>query len=70
MVLEWDNHAKSQIVTPCQDIADSLDERARIDVKIIDFSKACDLDPYDLLLIKRAALGMDSRVVVCVMELL
>jgi hypothetical protein len=31
---------ESQIVTVCQDIGDSLDEEARIDAIIIDFSKA------------------------------
>jgi len=31
---------EKQIVTVCQDIADSLDEEARIDTIIIDFSKA------------------------------
>ena len=36
---------ESQIVTVCQDFTDSLDEGARIDVKIIDFSKAFSLVP-------------------------
>jgi len=31
---------ESQIVTVCQDVADSLDEEARVDAIIIDFSKA------------------------------
>ena len=44
--------------------------RARIDVIIIHFSKAFDLDPYDRLLTKIAALGMDSRVVVCIRKFL
>jgi len=61
---------KSRIVTVCQDIADSLDERARIYVIIIDFSKAFDLDLYDRQLTKIATLGMDSRVVVCVRKFL
>jgi hypothetical protein len=34
----------------CQDIADSLDEGARIEAIIIYFSKAFDLIPYDRLL--------------------
>jgi len=42
---------------------DSLDEGARIDAIIIDFSKAFDLVPYDLLLMKIAASGVDSKVV-------
>jgi hypothetical protein len=32
-----------QIITVCQDISDSLDEAARLDVIIINFSKAFDL---------------------------
>ena len=34
---------ESQIVTVCQDIADSLDEGIRIDALIADFSKDFDL---------------------------
>jgi hypothetical protein len=44
--------------------------RARINAIIIDFSKAFDLDPYDQLLMKIAALGMDSRVVICIRKFL
>jgi hypothetical protein len=36
---------KSQIVTVCQDFTDSLDEGARIDIKIIDFSRVFSLVP-------------------------
>jgi len=36
---------ESQIVTVCQDFTDSLDDGARIDTKIIDFSKAFSLVP-------------------------
>jgi hypothetical protein len=36
-VLDWETHAKSQIVTVYQDKADSLDETARTDVIIIYF---------------------------------
>jgi len=43
-----------------------MDERARKDAIIIDFSKAFDLDLCDRMITKIAALGMDSRVVVCV----
>jgi len=35
----------SQIITVCQDLSDSLDEAARLDAIIIDFSKAFDLVP-------------------------
>jgi len=55
---------ESQIVTVCQDIADYLDEGARIDAIIIDFSKAFELVPYGRLLTKIAASGQDFRVVV------
>jgi len=53
---------KSQIVTFCQDIVDSLEERARIDAIIIDVAKAFDLVPYDWWLMKFAALGVESAV--------
>jgi len=57
-------------VTVCQDVADSLDEGARIDAIVIDFSKAFYLVPYDRTLTKIAASGVDSRVVVWVREFL
>jgi hypothetical protein len=53
---------ESQIVTFCQDKADSLEETARIDAIIIDIAKAFDLVPYDRLLMRIAASGVDSRV--------
>ena len=61
---------ESQVLTVCQDIADSLDEGVRIDAIIIDFSKAFDLVPHDWLLTKLAASGVDSRIVVWVREFL
>ena len=61
---------ESQVITVCQDIADSLDEGVGIDAIIIDFSKAFELVPHDQLLMKLAASGVDSRVVVWVWELL
>ena len=57
---------KSQVVTVCQDIADSLDEGVRTDTIIIDFSKAFDLVPYDRLFTKIAATEVDLRAVVWV----
>lgn len=60
----------SQIVTVCQDVADSLDEGARIDAIVIEFSKALDLVPCDRMLTKIAASGVDSRVVLWVREFL
>ena len=38
---------QSQVVTVCQDIADSLDDGVRTDAIIIDFSKAFDLVPHE-----------------------
>ena len=46
-----------------QDIADSLDEGARTDAIIIDFSKVFILVPHDRLLTKIVATGVDLRVV-------
>jgi len=43
---------ESQIITVCQDIWDFLDEAARLDAIIIDFSKTIDLVPHDRLLKK------------------
>ena len=59
-----------QLVTVCQDIADSLDEGVRTDAIIIDFSKAFDLVPHDRLLMKITATGVDLRVVVWVKKFL
>ena len=59
---------ESQLITVCQDISDSLDEAARLEAIIIDFSKASDLVPYDRLLKKTAASGVDLRVVVWIRE--
>jgi hypothetical protein len=55
---------KSQIITVCQDISDTLDESTRLDAIIIDLSKAFDLVPHDRLLKKMADSGVDLRVVV------
>jgi hypothetical protein len=60
----------SQVITVCQDIADSLDKGVGIDVIIIDFSQLFNLVPHDRLLTKLAALGVDLRVVIWVRELL
>ena len=61
---------KSQVITVCQDIAVSLDNRGRIDGIIIDFLKAFDLVHHDWLLTKIAILGTDLRVVAGVREFL
>jgi hypothetical protein len=57
-----------EVITVCQDIADSLDEEVGIDAIIIDFSKAFNLVPHDRLFTKLTASGGDSRVVVWVSE--
>jgi hypothetical protein len=61
---------ESQVITVCQDIADSMDNGDRIDTVVIDFSKAFDLVPHDRLLMKIAISGVDSRVVAWVREFL
>jgi hypothetical protein len=61
---------ESQVITVCQDIADSLDDGDRIDAIIIDFSKAFDLVPHSRLLTKIAKSGVDSSVVVWIREFL
>ena len=61
---------KSQVITVCQDIADSLDNGDRMDVIIIDFSKAFDLVPHGRLLTKIANSGVDPRVLVWIREFL
>jgi hypothetical protein len=61
---------RKQTATACQDIADSLDKGARTDAIITDFLKALNLVPYDRLLSKIAASGVDSWVVIWVKEFL
>jgi len=61
---------RKKIVTVCQVIADSLDEGARTDAIITDFSKALNLVPCNRLLSKIATSGVDSRVVRWVREFL
>ena len=43
---------ESRIITVCQDVSDSIDEAAKLDKLITDFSKAFDLVPHDWLLKK------------------
>jgi hypothetical protein len=68
--LESNNYIERQLITVCQDISYSLDEAARIDAIIIDFSKAFGLVPHDRLLKKIADSGVDPRVVVWIREFL
>jgi len=61
---------ESQLITVCQDTADSLDNGDRIDAIIIELSKAFDFVPHGRLLTKIANSGVDSRVVVWIREFL
>jgi hypothetical protein len=61
---------ESQVITICQDIADSMDNGYRIDAIVIDYSKTFDLVPHDRLLMKIAIPGVDLRVVEWVREFL
>jgi hypothetical protein len=61
---------ESQVITVCQDIVDSMDNGYRIDVIVINFSKALDLVPHDRLLMKITVSGVDSMVVAWVREFL
>ena len=61
---------ENQVVTVCQDIANSLDKGVGTGRIIIDFSKTFDLVPRDRLLTKIAATGVDLRVVAWVKEFL
>jgi len=60
----------SQLVTVCQDLADSLDTGERIDAIVIDFSKAFDLVPHDRLLFKISNSGLDSRILAWIKDFL
>ena len=59
-----------QIITVCQDNADSLDNGDRIDAIIVDFSKAFDLVPHGRLLAKIANSGVHSRIVAWIRKFL
>jgi len=61
---------ESQVVTVCQGIADLLDEGARTDAIIIDFSNVFDLVSHDRLLTKITATGVDLTLLVWVKEFL
>ena len=61
---------ESQVITVCQDIADTLDNGDKIEAIIIDFSNAFDLVPHGRLLTKIANTGVDSKVVVWIREFL
>ena len=61
---------ESQVITVCQDIADSLDNGDKIVALIVDFSKIFYLAPHGRLLTKIANSGMDSKAVIWIRELL
>ena len=61
---------RDQVITVCQDIADSMDNGDKIDAIIVDFSKAFDLVLHGRLLTKIANSCVDSRVVVWIREFL
>jgi hypothetical protein len=61
---------ESQVITVCQNIADSLDNGERIYAIIVDFSKDFDLVPHGRLLTKIANSGVYARVVVWIREFL
>ena len=51
----WPGYScESQVITVCQDIADSLDNGDGVDAIVVDFSKAFDLVPHGHLLVKIA----------------
>jgi hypothetical protein len=64
------NLCESQVITVCQDIADTLDNGDRMDAITVDFSKAFDLVPHSRLLVKIANSGVDTRVVAWIREFL
>ena len=59
----------SQVITVCQNSAESRDKGDRIDATLTDFSKVFNLDPDDWLLMKIAISRVDSRVLAWVREL-
>ena len=62
--------SESQLITVCQDLADTLDKGVGIVAIITDFSKAFDFVPHDRLLMKLASSGVDSKLVFWVREFL
>ncbi|KAJ4430057.1 hypothetical protein ANN_22265 [Periplaneta americana] len=60
----------SQITSLVQDLAEGVDRGGRIDAVVIDFSKAFDLVPHDILIDKLSRLGIDKRVVLWIQEFL
>ena len=53
----------SQITSLVQDLAEEVDRGGRMYAVVIDFSKAFDLVPHDMLIDKLSRLGIDKRVV-------
>ena len=63
-----ENSCENQVITVCQNIADSLCYGDEIDAIKVDFSKAFDLVPHGRLLTKIANSGVDCKVVVWIRE--
>ena len=61
---------ESQLVTVCQDLADGIDSNSQVDAVIIDFSRAFDVVPHDILLVKLQSPGVDFRVLQWIKEFL
>jgi hypothetical protein len=59
---------ESQTIIVCQNISDSLDETSRLDVVIIDFSKAFNRFPHDCLHKNISDSGVDPMVVIWIRE--
>jgi len=64
------NSCENQVITVCQGIAVSLNERVDIYAIITDYFKAFDLVPHGRLLKKVATSIVDLMVVVCVRDFL
>ena len=61
---------ETQMLSLFQDLNDSLDRGVQVDAVIIDFAKAFDVVPHDILLRKLAATKIDKRVISWIQEFL
>lgn len=65
-----EHSCESQIVSLFQDLADVVDAGGRVDAVVIDFAKAFDVVPHNLLIRKVLTSGVDARVVRWISEFL